>query len=431
MRLRIFVFLITLAVVLSAGYFFSLIARGYRFDSKTFSLKPRGLFVITSSPNGAQVLINGKLESATNATISLPPDNYNIELKKEGFLTWKKSITIKKEEVTKIEVQLFPGAPSLSALTFTGAINPILASDKTKVAYGIPTSEKADTEKVGIWIMDLADLPIGFSRDPRQITDLDPTNLSWTWSPDSREILVVTPEKTYYLLETGSKNLKSQLLPLTEAKLAQTIEEWREEAGQEYTNSLKDLPDKLKEALKETKITLSPDKNKILYTAEFDLTLPDNIVSPLPGSSTQKEERTVKTGNTYIYDLKEDKNFLVYDKTITLPKDLLEEASSSAKTTPQSKTQTKKPTPAPREAASDVGQPTSISWFPTSTNIVIAEENKITIKEYDGTNSQTVYAGPYIAPHAIPFPNSSRLLILTNLGAGEKAVGNLYGVSLR
>src|SRR3989338_6047718 len=399
MRLRIFVFLITLAVVLSAGYLFSLIARGYRFDSKTFSLKPRGLFVITSSPNGAQVLINGKLESATNATISLPPDNYNIELKKEGFLTWKKSITIKKEEVTKIEVQLFPGAPSLSALTFTGAINPILASDKTKVAYGIPTSEKADTEKVGIWIMDLADLPIGFSRDPRQITDRDQTNLSWTWSPDSREILVVTPEKTYYRLETGSKNLKSQLLPLTEAKLAQTIEEWREEAGQEYTNSLKDLPDKLKEALKETKITLSPDKNKILYTAEFDLTLPDNIVSPLPGSSTQKE--------------------------------LMEKASSSTKTTPKSKTQTKNPPPAPREAASDVGQPTSISWFPTSTNIVIAEENKITIKEYDGTNSQTVYAGPYIAPHAIPFPNSSRLLILTNLGGGEKVVGNLYGVSLR
>lgn len=418
-KLRILLTSITVAFVIGAVYLVSLIARGYRFDSQTLNLRPRGLFVVTSVPNGAQVLINGKLESATNATISLPPNSYDIQLKKDGYLVWQKYITIKEEEVTKIDAYLFPAAPSLSSLTFTGAIKPILSPDKTKIAYGIPNSDKTDSDKVGIWVMDLADLPIGFSREPRRITDLGPTALDWQWSPDSRQILV-KKDTHYYVLDISSLASQISLTPLTPEKLTATLIKWQQDLDKKNEENMRDLPVKLAQILKATPLSFSPDGNKALYTATIDSTIPNGLVSPLPGSSTQKEERKIKKGSTYVYDLKEDKNFLVYSGNITAEKDLAKEASLAT-------VSALKATPTPRPTTSLA----TIRWFPTSNHLILAESNKITIMDYDGTNQQTIHAGPYTYPYAVPFPNPSRLLILTNLGAGDGVISNLYAISLK
>lgn len=424
-KVRILLFLLTTVFVIAVSYVVSLTARGYRFDSKTLNFRPRGLFVITSVPDGAQVIINGKLESATNATISLPPESYDIELKKDGYISWKKHIAIKKEEVTKLDVYLFPAAPSLSSLTFTGAANPVLSPDRTKIAYGVPTSDKADEEKVGIWIMEMSDLPIGFSREPRRITDLDPTGVEWQWSPDARQLLVSSPaQSNYYLLDIGSFTVKNALVPLVDGRLNTTLAKWQQDNDKKNQENRKNLPPRLADMLlpngtQGTTLYFSADGTKVLYTAVVDAAIPEGLIPPLPGSSTQVEARSIKKGSTYVYDLKEDKNFLVYSGALRVEKDLIKEASASAtfKTT--------KPIPVLKPAAS------TLAWFPTSNHLVLAENNKITIMEYDGTNAQTVYAGPYVFPYAIPFPNTSRLLVLTNLGAGNKVVPNLYAVSLR
>lgn len=430
-RVRVILFLLTTFFVLGAGYLLILFARGHRFDTKTLTFRPEGLFVITSSPDGAKVLIDGKLESATNTQNNLPPGTYEIVLEKDGYIPWKKTITIKAEEVTKIDAQLFPAAPSLSALTFAGATNPVLSDDGTKIAYGVPASDKANSERVGIFILDLGDLPIGFSRDPRRITNADPTNLSWAWSPDSRQLLVKSTQG-YFLLESGTFSTLSTLSILSASALSETLAEWQEEQDKKYQEKLKDIPKDLQNLLSQTKVMFSPDKKKILYTASQDFQIPEGLISPLPGSSTQKEERKAKKGNTYVYDLKEDRNFLVFSGNLPEVKSLLEEASAAANTKTSSTTQK---SPTARAGASlitrHISPITSVRWFPTSNHIVLSEEGKITIIDYDGTNPQTIYAGPYIAPYAIPFPNTTRLLILTNLGAGDNAVGNLYAISLR
>ena len=380
------------------------------------------LFVVTSVPNGAQVLINGKLESATNATISLPPDSYDIQLKKDGYLVWQKHVIIKKEEVTKIDAYLFPAAPSLSSLTFTGATKPILSPDKTKLVYGIPDSDKTDPDKVGIWVMDLADLPIGFSREPRKISDLDPAELDWQWSPDSRQILI-KKDTNYYVLDISSQTFLISLIPLTPEKLSATLIKWQQDLGKKTDENMRDLPPPLAQVLKDALLSFSPDGNKVLYTASNDATIPNGLVSPLPGSSTQKEERNIKKGNTYVYDLKEDRSFLIYSGTVAPEVNLIKEASVSAAATTSD--QPKNRVPINRKPSA------FIRWFPTSNHLILAENNKIAIMDYDGTNQQTIYAGPYSYPYAVPFPNSSRLLILTNLGAGQDIIGNLYAISLK
>lgn len=399
-RLRLLSFLLTLGFVALVGFGVSLLARGYRLDLKQFDLLPTGLLVVTSLPDGAQILINNELESATNATISLPPQTYDVEVRQEGFLSWQKRLTIKKEEVTKADAVLFPAAPSLSALTFSGAQKPMLSPDGTKIAYGVPQTLKAQTSesKVGIWIMDLSDLPIGFSRDPRQITDANPEIFNWQWSSDSRQLLLTTAKQDAYLLNAGSLTPQNKLVNIGGQQLETLLVGWQEEEDKRLKPKITRLPSQMQDivARKTSQFAFSPDDNKILYTASASATIPESLVSPLPGSSTQQQDRDIKGGSTYVYDIKEDRNFLITEQKVIIN-----------------------------------GENNVLRWFPTSNHLILAEKEKISIMDYDGTNRQAVWGGPYEAPFALPFPNSTRLLILTSLGVNNGTSTNLYSLSLR
>jgi hypothetical protein len=63
--------------------------------------------------------------------------------------------------------------------------------------------------------------------------------------------------------------------------------------------------------------------------------------------------------------------------------------------------------------------------------VIIVENNKIIIAEYDGTNRHTVYAGPFAADFAYPWPNGSRLIILASLNGGGDLPPNLYSINLK
>ncbi|TEU01728.1 PEGA domain-containing protein [Candidatus Woesebacteria bacterium] len=379
-KIRVLIFLLTIVVVGSLGTIISLYAKGYRFDVKTFRFEPNGLLVIKSDPDGAQVFINTELKTATNATIPLPPDTYDVEIRKEGYLSWKKRLVIEKEIVTEANASLFKAVPSLSAVTFSGNINPVPTNDLTKIAYAVP--------KTGLWVIETVNLPLGFAKDPRQITDGDLTGASWEWSPNGREILLTT-KTGIFLLDAGRFTPQNQRVNITSGK-TEILAEWEKERKIKLAAQIKNLPEELVDILerKTDLITFSPDKTKILYTASSSAELADNLIKPLPGASTQKQERHIKAGKIYVYDIKEDRNFSISNIAATL------------------------------------------RWFPTSQHLVLAEDGKITIMDYDGTNRQEVYSGSYIAPHAFPTVNRERLLILTNLGA-DSVLPNLYSLSLK
>lgn len=416
-KLRLLAFALALGFILAAGFLVSLFARGYRFDSKNLGIRPSGILVATSVPQGAQILVNGELESATNATLYLPPNSYDIEIKKESFLPWKKRIAIKKEEVTKIDAVLFPAAPSLSALTSTGVLKPVLSPNGTKIAYGVPGDKSAKEPKTGIWITELADLPIGFSREPRQITDAAPEAADWRFSPDSRQILLTT-QNGNFLISAGGMTPQRNLVNLPAEKLKEIFKEWKKEEDKKLQSKLDKLPKEMRDILgrKAKTIEFAPDENKVLYTASGSAQIPDGLIPPLPGSSTQQQERGIKDGKTYVYDIKEDKNFLVYDQEIN-PNDKIQNPNI--------------PNIRNLSLGIWISQGSALRWFPTSNHLVLAEPDKITMMDYDGTNRQVVWATPYEAPYAIPAPNTEQLLILTSLGAGNGMASNLYALRLR
>ncbi len=400
-KVRLLFFLMTLLVVFVAGSVVFLYARGYRLNSDTGKFSPNGLLVIKSVPDGAQVFINGELKTATNVTLPLEPNIYDISVRKEGYISWNKRLTIDKEIVTEATAHLFKSVPSLSAITFSGADNPIPSYDLTKIGYLVPPTQN-NTENQGLWIMETVNLPLGFSRDPRRITDGNLSGSSWVWSPDGREILLTTTQGVF-LLDTGVFTSQAQRVNVAEQK-SEILASWQEEKNKKNTDQIKKLPEEVREIVQRRTEALefSPDEEMVLYTASSSATIPTNLIKKLPGVSTQKEVREIEKNKSYIYDLKEDKNFLIDDGDGEL---IIEGGFSNS---------------AVRR----------ISWYPSSRNLILAEESKITIMDYDGTNKQVVYSGSFISPHVYPTLSLDRLLILTNLGAGTTAA-NLYSLSLK
>ena len=95
-------------IVVTAGII--LYGKGYRlfFDKGRPDVSGTGLLVATSSPDGAQVLVNEHLTTATDNTINLEPGSYNIKIFKQGYFPWEKHLSIEKGVVTKIEALFFP-----------------------------------------------------------------------------------------------------------------------------------------------------------------------------------------------------------------------------------------------------------------------------------------------------------------------------------
>ena len=398
-KIRVIFFLITLIVVGSLGLFVSYYARGYRLDFASFKFQPNGILVLRSEPDGASVYINGDLKTATNASISIPPGTYDVEIRKDGYFSWYKRLIIEKEIVTQASASLFKNVPSLSPITSVGAVNPVMAEDGGKIAYSVLPGKDVGADKSGLWVLDTFSLPLGFGAGPKRITDGDMTGASYVFSPDGRQILL-TITNSSFLMDTGSFTAQNQRVNIA-SKTDTTLAEWEAEKELKDQSLIRNLPPELSDILsrKSLSFVFSPDGGMILYTASASGTLPEGLVRPLPGASTQRQERGVQTGHTYVYDIKEDRNFLITDQPATI--DNMDN---------------------PRQGA--------LRWMSTSRHLLFALNGQVVIMDYDGTNRQTVYSGSYFAPSAFPFSNTTKLLILTNLGA-PAATANLYTLTVK
>ncbi|MEK7166372.1 MAG: PEGA domain-containing protein [Patescibacteria group bacterium] len=420
----IFISLGTLAVILYG--------RGYRPNFKDKDLKATGLMATTSDPQGAQVFIDGKLTTATNNPVNIDPGWYAVKISKEGYIPWEKRLRVQGEVVVRADAFLFPSSPSLSPLTLSGIDNPLLSPDGTKIAYTIPPTNTLVTgKKPGLWVYDLAERPLGFNRDPRQIgessTLLDFSQITLTWSPDSTQLLVENGpvKRLYNVARVGDFQNVS-----TTAMGIRTL--WEEEHRQKERQQLAAFKQPIIDVATSSAniLSFSPDETKILYEATASAILPQVMLPALIGTNPTEEQRAIVPGKLYVYDSREDKNFFVLDKKeLPLP-------TTSPSQSPSSRLRA--PAPYPQLTtynlpASPAGrQPTTnIHWFPTSRHLVVAFPGKIDIMEYDRTNWVTVYAGPFVEGFIASWPTGSRLIVMVNLNPNASKLPNLYTVNLR
>ncbi len=374
-----------------------LYGQGYRFgfDNGKIGLSGTGMLVATSNPDGAQVFINGHLTTATNNTINLFPGDYTVKIVKEGYFPWEKMITVQKEVVSKAEALLLPQAPKLESLTTNGVATPTIDPSGSRLAF-VVASQSA--RKNGIYILDMTNRPvITLSSSSLQIADdtvdfFSRAHLSW--SPDGKQILASisgTPENTtYYLLEANGLNNNPQDITAT---LLSVQAQWEKDQKDLDAARLSTFKPELRKFINSnfTILWWAPDETRILYTASKSATIPIIIKPRLIGSNSTSEEREIKEGNIYVYDVKEDKNY-------------------SLKIKPE--------------------EHTWVSWFSDSRHIIYVHDKKIDLLEYDGTNKTTIYAGPFMPEYVFPWQNTTKVVILTNLG-NEDSPANLYTIGLK
>ncbi|EKD79980.1 MAG: hypothetical protein ACD_40C00230G0001, partial [uncultured bacterium] len=241
--LRLLIFLMTLAFVLGGTILMIRYAQGYR-PTTTGTIKGTGLLSANSFPTAGEVYINDKLTTATDNTLNLDPGKYQITIKKDGYHSWSKLLTITAELVTATNAQLFPATPALEPLTYTGSLNTIPSPDGTKLAFTVASSSAAT--KNGLYIQDLNSSPISLNKTARQIarsdTSFDYTTSHYTWSPNGSELLVAFKNGAHILLDTARFNDLPVLKDVT-VRLPQILSEWELELAREERVQLLKLPD--------------------------------------------------------------------------------------------------------------------------------------------------------------------------------------------
>lgn len=116
-KIRFSIFLILFLII---GPLVVLYANGDIFNGFGF-LKTGGIFV-RSSPIGSTVYINSKLDSSTSffqrdvLIKNLKPGTYNINVKKDGYNSWFKKVTVKTNVVADADVFILPEKVELTEI---------------------------------------------------------------------------------------------------------------------------------------------------------------------------------------------------------------------------------------------------------------------------------------------------------------------------
>ena len=201
---------------------------------------------------------------------------------------------------------------------------------------------------------------------------------------------------TTYLLQDNGLNQNPQ--DVTET-ISSVNTSWDKLKGEKDKALMDSLVKPLKKVVNEDFKLLewSGDETKILYEASRSATIPLIITPRLIVTDSTPEIRDIKKGEIYVYDSKEDRNYKILD---AIP------------------------------VRSDPSSPLPIMWYPDSKHLVYVHSGKIVMMEYDAQNETTVYAGPFVDGFVFPWPDATKLVILTNLGNPDIAP-NLYTIGLK
>lgn len=375
----------------------SFIARGYKINLKQGTiLTATGILSATSEPKGASVYLDEKLVTATDNTLNLSPNTYTVKIVKDGYLPWQKTIQIKKETVYQTNTQLFRSVPDLKPITYTGAINPIVSPDNTKIVYAV-ASASASVDN-GLYLMELTNsFSLNFTKNTAKQLSQNLANINWAdftfeFSPNSRQVLATNSLKNVaYLISLDTAINPKNLYDVTPT--LNTIKtDWQDQLSQQMNSKLAKVPTVLQGLISTASaqdLQFSASEEKILFLAQKDGNLETNLITPPPSQSTQKQSRDIKAGNYYVYDLKDDTSFLIGSKN-------------------------------------DIH---NLTWLDSSDNIVFTNLQTIKVADYDGTNQQTLFAGNFNSNTVFPMPGGSKITTITSPYSG--APENLYTISIK
>lgn len=387
------------ALVFTSGIVAIFWARGFKPDFKSGKIERTGLIVATSTPTGAQVYLDDRLTSATDTNIAfLDPKIYKIRIEKEGYTTWEKQVEVRADLATEIKALLFPLAPEIKPLTTTGAFNPNLSPDGSKIVYGVAG------ERGGLYLLTMNDRPFPFRQESRQLvknqSGFNFSQAAFIWSPDSKEVIAQFKDESAKIsanLLIDSEKTDQQVRDIT-GSLSAMLNSWQQDLITRAQTQALSAPQSVKEATAEATMSTQLTAN--------------SKASPSPNPSVVNSLNYHPTGLVFSPDeekilfINKEKHYKIYDlkakAEFTLP---------------------------------EFDQFLTISWFPDSAHLIVVQKDLISIIEIDGANIMTVHSGKFEndppAGGVFAHPSGTRLIILTTLTQTEGSPPNLYSINLR
>jgi len=391
------IFSLVFTFIVCTTYLVSIYARGYQINiKKGISLSATGLISATSKPKSAPVFINDHLITATDDTINLTPDNYVIKIAKDGYFPWVKKIIVKKEVVYQTDSHLFRSVPDIKIITPIGAINPIISSDNSKIIFAVASASA--TKDNGLYQFDLSSsvFPINKSNLHQLATNfhgIDWSKCTFEISPNSKQLIATsTINKISWLVNLEEPITQNNIKDISVRKDL-VIQEWKDQEATQISDKLSKLPQIFKNFISTQSakdIQLNQTDEKVLYLSTSDYKLDSIQVSPPLDQSTQIQDRNIKKDNWYIYNLKDDTNFMIGSRN-------------------------------------DIFNP---SWLNNSNSIICVQDKSIKVIEYDATNKQTIFSGKFINNMVYPSINGNQIIVLSNLYSNDNAE-NLYSLTIR
>ena len=308
------------------------------------------------------------------------------------------------------------------------------------------TSSASAELRNGLYVLDLTTSILPNQRGPRQI--MTPTSMFdletaiMIWSPDSSQILI-SQENRNILLDPTRLNTPESMSDVSH-RLLFLFDEWEAEMYSKERVRLATFPPEIQRIASESarNVYVSPDGKKVVFTSIKTDEIPEELIQPTPSSSTQPEERQLVEGGVYVYDSIEDKvfrvgsNVSILDSTnrLTLADDLYLSRAKSLEASPsafrrlQGETMNETSTNYLLHHTNAVAG--GLQWLPDSQYLIGLRDGRVIAVEYDGTNETILYSGPLTDRFVYPWPNGSRLVILTNFNT-DGDIPNLYSMSLR
>src|SRR3989304_10327451 len=284
-------------IFLAVSIFLVLWAAGYKDNYSAHKWQKAGLIYITCQPRDVEILVSGKLAaSQCPASLGLLPGDYDLEIRKTNYQSWKKHITVEVGRVIKFEdIVLFYASP-----------------EKTNIASNIKSFQVSPDSNKLLYINKTLNQYNLNTKDLRSIKKI-PENLKISsWSADS-EVALLAGNGNYYLY-----NANDNILAAVDFKIPAKIKQiyWLPQGHQTFliltqdskfynikNGNLKLIADNIQKIFPENNdlYYLTLTKNKLqLRRADFDLTNSKNLVTLTAG----EYKLFVKNSNIFILDEK-------------------------------------------------------------------------------------------------------------------------------
>ncbi len=268
----LFVLFAPLAIIYSQGYRINFSPE----EGEKIITQTGGLF-LKIQPRQAEVYIDGKLKENTDFFFgsllveSLLPGKYTIEVKKEGYSSWQKTLEIKEKTVTEAkDIVLFSENPGIETL-----------AENIQDFWFSPDQKKLilEEENEKGWFLSLYEPEKNLKSQLIKKSDISTKEvklLDITFSEDSKEITIqteISKVKRYFTLDITIAGLSPKETEAPEVGEKEYIVgnyKFKEENGTLYFSS--NNSDSFQELFSQVKgFRFSPEAKKLAYFSDYEI----------------------------------------------------------------------------------------------------------------------------------------------------------------